>query len=102
MKPHPFRDMNPKHLDCGDLVDAETGEYMRPATADEARRSIRAQRFEGSFQGVFAMQDSGNDPVLVRVVQEHLSLADWRLAVALKLRWEREVDRQIEKRMRGQ
>ena len=88
-KPHPFRDVNPKHLDCGDLVDSETGDVLRPATAIEASKSIRQQRKEGRFQGVtpttYCM-----DPVLAKVrAPEGTTLEDWRLAVALKLRWER-------------
>lgn len=92
-QPHSFRNTNPKHLDCGDLHDAETGEYLRPATADEASRSIRAQRFEGNFRGVISA-GIGYEPMLCYVVQDRLSLDDWRLAIALKLRWEREQMRQ--------
>ncbi len=33
---HPFHDTNPKHLDCGELIDAETGMSLREATAGEA------------------------------------------------------------------
>lgn len=86
--PHPFRDVNPKYLDCGELIDTETGEEIRPATADEARRSMRAQRYEGTFRGVIATTD-GFEPVLAFVrPPEGMSLADWRLAVALKLKAE--------------
>lgn len=88
---HPFREVNPKYLDCGELIDTETGEEIRPATADEARRSIRAQRHEGTFRGVIATTD-GCEPVLAFVrPPKGMSLADWRIAVALKLKAERRI-----------
>jgi hypothetical protein len=86
---HPFREVNPKYLDCGELIDAETGEAIRPATAEEARRSIRAQRHEGALGDAFVTTAAG-EPVLAFVrPPEGMSLADWRLAVALKLKAER-------------
>lgn len=85
---HPFRETDPKNLDCGDLTDSETGECLRPATAREAANSIKAQRHEGGWRGIIST--SHIDPVLARVRgPEGVSLEDWRLAVALKLRWER-------------
>ena len=95
-KPHPFRHANPKHIDCGDLYDAESGEYIRPATADEARRSIRAQYYEDSFRGVI-----GAEPWFVPALcyvrkPDGMALWEWWLAIALKIKWERWMARDIE------
>jgi hypothetical protein len=87
--PHPFRETNPKHLDCGGLIDAETDQYIRPATAEEAAKSLKAQRHEGNWRGVIGATP-GFEPTLAWVRRpEDMSLADWRLAVALKLKAER-------------
>jgi hypothetical protein len=84
-----LEDLNPKHLDCGELIDAETGWLLRPATADEARRSPRAQQHEGTSQGVIGTTCVG-EPVLARVrLPEDTPSADFRLAFAIKMKFER-------------
>ena len=85
---HPFREVNPKYLDCGELIDAETGEAIRPATAEEARRFVRARQ-RGPAGSPLANLTAAGEPVLAFVrPPEGISLADWRLAVALKLKAE--------------
>jgi hypothetical protein len=89
MARHPFYSVPPRELDCGQLIDSETEDDLRPATADEAIRSLRAQKREGDFHGVIGTTYCG-EPVLAFVrAPEGVTLPDWRLAVALKLRYDR-------------
>jgi hypothetical protein len=86
---HPFHDANPRHLDCGELLDARTGEYIAEATASQAARSLKARRFEGIGHGVIRVPEYLGGGVGIVVPRKGTNLTDWRLAVALKLRWER-------------
>jgi hypothetical protein len=87
---HPFRDANPKHLDCGDLIDAETGRTLRPTTAWEASRPIPARRQERDSRGV---RDAEHRVVSVLATARApgADLADGRLAVAPRPNDERRV-----------
>ncbi len=97
---HPFYDANPKHLDCGTLIDAETGEGIRPATAQEAAKSLKAQHWEGVGHGVIHAPPYAESKYARVQAPEGMTLADWRLAVALKLKWERSIMREYRERER--
>lgn len=85
---HVYHDVNPKHLDCGELIDASNDEYIWEATADQARRSIRRRRREVEYGDlIFVATVAG--PCLARVkVREGTPIADFRLGIALKFKAE--------------
>lgn len=88
---NPFSDVNPKHLDMGELVDAKTGAYLGEATARHAADCLKAQRIEGVGHGIIRAPEY-TDATLARVVRpEGVDLQTYRLMIAAKLRWERQM-----------
>ena len=88
-----IRRCNPMEIDCGDLIDAETRETLRPATVKEAVAGLYAQRREGKFCGVISTTYCGS-PVLATVRRPAgVKLTEYRLWLSLKLRGEREMIR---------
>jgi hypothetical protein len=99
---HHYHRCNPKHIDTGELVCAATGELIDPiASTDEARRSFRRIRRGNPELGdiilvwrtVYEDDDPAHDhdeSFLCRVRPVFTtSLADFRLGIAVRLRWER-------------
>jgi hypothetical protein len=87
-----LRDTDPKNLDMGEVIDFRTGELLAEATAWEAAASLKALRATGGDSGTIYYVTINADRILARVVpREGTSMEDYRLAVALKLRWEREM-----------
>ena len=95
---HVLRHVNPKHIDLGTLEDAVTEEEVRPATADEARRSIRRHRREIA-RGDIIFHQFMEFYFLARVRGPYLvTIDEWRLSVAIVLQWEREEMRRYRER----
>jgi hypothetical protein len=87
---NPFADVNPRHIDLGELIDAATDEEWRPATANEARLSIRRHRREIARGDIFFHQFM-EFYFLARVRGPFgFTIDEWRLAVATVLRAQRE------------
>jgi hypothetical protein len=99
---HDFYDINPRHLDIGEVVCQKSGRYLTEATAQHARLSLRRRRGRWVFFGDPIVVMSSEGPTLARVrIREGMTLADARLATALKLKDERNEMRQAQRQRKG-
>jgi hypothetical protein len=89
---HPLHDVNPSHLDMGEVIALRTGDYLAEATAGQAAACLKAERHAGVGSGAIWYETLDGEKILARVMpREGTDIRDFRLAVALKLRDEKSI-----------